>query len=188
MPPALNPGAPAGADDLLADDDDWFGEGSAFDSGEELANALMALAGGGTAPTAAAVRARTDWNEDDAGGGEAFEPLIRSRAGDSTTGGHAAAEFQVASMPSRRGSSLRDPQTAPGRWSAPGTNDRAQRTGWAIRQSVQILKTTEDIIRRIREEAVDVSWRAAFTAMSEGNVVPPRRIRRDQKRAAAAQR
>jgi hypothetical protein len=148
-------------------DDDWFGEGSVFESGEGLAAALMALAGGGVAAVE-------------------FEPVAREPRRPAGSLGGPPPEFQVSPMPSAvAAGSLRQRGPAPSRWFQ-RTNDtaRAQRTGWAIRQSVKTLKMTEDMISRLREEAMEVSWRAAGSAMVRSEVKPTRRIRREIKARA----
>ena len=146
-------------------DDDWFGEGSAFDSGEGLAAALMAMAGGSAV--------------------EEFESVVREPRHSAGFLAGPSPEFQVTHMPSAVATPLRERGPAPSRWFQ-RTNeiDRAQRTGWAIRQSVQTLKTTEAIISRLRAEAVDVTWRAAGLAIVHADATPTRRIRREVKARA----
>ena len=123
------------------DDEDWFGDGSAFDSGEELAAALMSMSGS-ISPAATQIAASRA-NDAQAGELPAFEaaefpPLAGS-----------VPEFQIGSSTSPTGA---------GSWNRRVTSGD---TRWSIRNSVKTLKMTEDVVRRLREEAVEVAWRAA---------------------------
>jgi hypothetical protein len=148
-------------DDALGEE--WFGEGSVFDSAEELAAALLALAtpalagavvGGPVAPA----------------GNLGAAPSATSRSASTPPRGLVAepmGEFQVAAMPSF---AKRPP--APVRPHSPGWQptpeiSRPQATGWSIRQSVQILRTTEEILVRLREEAATLAWEWAAAAHRE---------------------
>lgn len=133
----------------LLDEDDWFGDGSAFDSGEDLAAALMAFSGA-TAPealTGAPVPTFEVAPFDQAAAAAAAMPAVPL----------SAPEFQVAELP---GGSGRSTSSASGGRSW-GTRPGGEKSGWGIRNSVKMLKTTEDVIRRLREDAVEVTWRAA---------------------------
>jgi hypothetical protein len=109
------------------EEDDWFGEGSAFDSGEDLAAALLALAG-----TAGA-------------NGEHDATVI--------AGAPAAAPAPVPLTWSvRKPGAVAIPTRQPGR------------SGWSIRNSVQLLHQAEEIIDRLRQEAVQATFDAAARA------------------------
>jgi hypothetical protein len=109
------------------EEDDWFGEGSAFDSGEELAAALLALA--------------------------------------RTPG--ANGERDVAAI---TGAQFATPTAVPLTWSVrkPGAvaipTRQPGRSGWSIRNSVQLLHQAEEIIDRLRQEAVQATFDAAARA------------------------
>jgi hypothetical protein len=158
--------APLG-DDVLGED--WFGEGSVFDSGEELAAALLALvsaapdavrdAGAGREATSAAVDAVVvPSGPPPAPAGAPQTQLAEERLG----------EFQVAAMPSfvKRAP---DRRTSPGAgWQrSPSAVSRPQGGGWSIRQSVQILRSTEESLVRLREEAADLAWQWALVVHRE---------------------
>jgi hypothetical protein len=131
-------------------EEDWFGEGSAFSSGEELASALMALVGSRAAPAAAVPPPPPP--------AMPFVDAPRSRA---AALAEPVDEFQVASMPSFQGRGDALPaeqrQRASGWRQAPAPTS-PQRTGWSIRQGVQILRLTEETIVRLREEAAERTW------------------------------
>lgn len=167
MPPPLDSPAPE-AEDLLAGD--WFGEGSAFDTGEDLANALMVLA---SAQAGGPVRALSL----SPGPIATAEPVValdgfRPRPPERTPAPpEAPDEFQVATMPSSRG---REPSGWAGRPSAPvgrrswsGVGPGSERTGWSIRQSVQTLRIAEDTLCRLREEAAQLAWHFAAAVHEE---------------------
>ena len=165
-PPPFEFPAPA-ADELLGED--WFGEGSVFDTGEDLATALAALA-----------RGEMVWPVDvlDLAGvsvpppAPADLPVTREPARRLPAGPAAPPqppdEFQVAPMPSSRG----EPPTgwalhAPRPISRPrqlGAGAAPERSGWSIRQSVQTLRMTEDALYRLREEAAQLTWQLAALA------------------------
>jgi hypothetical protein len=134
--------------EVVLDEDDWFGDGSAFDSGEDLAAALMAFAG------------VTDPGMDPGGAANpSFEVAEYNPAQVAQVPRpQAPTEFQLAELPATA-----RPEAASVR-SGWGQRTGAQRGGWAIRNSVKMLKTTEDVMRRLREDAVEVSWRAAQVA------------------------
>jgi hypothetical protein len=163
--------APA-ADELLGED--WFGEGSAFDTGEDLATALAALASG-----------EMVWPVDtlDLSGVSVPSPAPAGRPATHQPAEWPPAgpvappqppdEFQVATMPSSRGG----PPTgwalhAPRSISRPrrlGAGAAPERSGWSIRQSVQTLRMTEDALYRLREEAAQLTWQLAALAHREIN-------------------
>ena len=167
MPPPHDSPAPD-AEDLL--DGDWFGEGSAFDTGEDLANALMVLA---SAQAGGPVRALSlSPGPTVAAEAEVALDGVRPRPPQRAPApAEPADEFQVATMPSSR---EREPSGWAGRPSAPvgrrswsGTGPGSQRTGWSIRQSVQTLRIAEDTLCRLREEAAQLAWRFAAAVHEE---------------------
>ncbi len=167
MPPPLDSPAPD-AEDLLGGD--WFGEGSVFDTGEDLADALMVLA---SAQAAGPVRALSLSPgpiaiAEPAVALDGLRPRPSQRA---PAPSEPPDEFQVATMPSSR---EREPSGWAGRPSAPvgrrswsGAGPGSQRTGWSIRQSVQTLRIAEDTLCRLREEAAQLAWRFAAAAHEE---------------------
>jgi hypothetical protein len=168
---AQNPGA-----DLPSlDDDDWFGDGSAFDSGEDLAAALFAMAGADapsemadTSPLAAAVAAVAPPRA-------APQPPAPPRAAPAVPDGPAVFEkFHVAAAPS---TPVIDEQWVPiARPGFPAAEEpgpwkerpvRGDRKGWSIRQGVTMLKMTEEVITRLRVDAIEVAWAAAGVAVGQ---------------------
>lgn len=145
--------------------EDWFADGTAFESGEALASALLALAGAAV-PAAPA-------------GAPASPPPGRVPAFPPAPPAHreqpAIAEFQVAAMPSSQ--HRREPAAAggegedPSGWARvaapPPRREGARRSGWSIRQSVQVLRVTEEILLRLREEAAELAWHLASAALRE---------------------
>jgi hypothetical protein len=168
-PPPLEFPAPV-ADELPGED--WFGEGSVFDTGEDLANALAALAGGQMVWPAdaldlsgASVSSRAT-----AGGSATDEPAEWPSAGPATPA-QPPDEFQVATMPSARagpptGWSLHPPAPLRGKRRFGGAA-APERSGWSIRESVQMLRMTEDTLYRLREEAAQLTWQLAAAAHRE---------------------
>jgi hypothetical protein len=157
------------ADDLLGED--WFGEGSVFDTGEELATALAALGSGQMvwpvdALELSGVSVPSPGPAGGPGEGTAEWPPARP-----TTPPQPPDEFQVATMPSSRGG----PPTGWGRRAAVsisrprrlGGGATPERSGWSIRQSVQMLRMTEDTLYRLREEAAQLTWQLAALAHRE---------------------
>lgn len=140
--------------DVVLDEDDWFGDGSAFDSGEDLAAALMAFAGvtdPGMEPGGAAIPSFEVAEYNPAQVAQVPRP-------------QGPTEFQIAELPATA-----RPETATVRSGWGQRQGGAQRNGWAIRNSVKMLKTTEDVMRRLREDAVEVCWRAAQVASHQSN-------------------
>ena len=45
-----------------------------------------------------------------------------------------------------------------------GAGAAPERSGWSIRQSVQMLRMTENALYRLREEAAQLSWQLAALA------------------------
>ena len=153
--------------DLSAlDDEDWFGEGSAFDSGEDLAAALMAMAGGGASPEAA--------------GGLQFAPLSPddaiSRGAGVQEASHGFAfeptrDEEVVVAPSHGeevGSQTAPTEEAPQPGWHPQTL-KARRSGqrdWTFRNGILAMRKAEDSIARMRKSAIEVSWVAAGVVLA----------------------
>ncbi len=163
MTPPFDLPAPA-ADELLGED--WFGEGSVFDSGEDLATALAGLASGALVWPVAALNLP---GVPVAAPGPS-EHTLPSQGISWASDGPAvppqpADEFQVATMPSARGEpptgwALRSPAPL-SRQRRLGGGPAPDRSGWSIRQSVQMLRMTEDTLYRLREEAAQLTWQLA---------------------------
>jgi hypothetical protein len=141
-------------------DDEWFGEGSAFDSGEDLAAALFALAG--ATRSEAIPKAEIIWPTPVPPADTVFEEMQRP---DDLAG-------------ARRPGSLHgdgsETSAAPLTWSIRSAGEQllppkvSGRTGWTIRNSVAVLHRTEDAIARLREEAVAMAFLAAAEACGRG--------------------
>jgi hypothetical protein len=141
-------------------EDEWFGEGSAFDSGEDLAAALFALAG--TSATTAIPKPEISW------------PTLVAPDSDP---GFVEVERSSALEGARRPGSLygaRGGNAAPDSWSVRSPGEQllppkvSGRTGWTIRNSVAVLHRTEEAIARLREEAVAMAFLAAAEACGRG--------------------
>jgi hypothetical protein len=154
-------------------DDEWFGEGSAFDSGEDLAAALFALAG---------VTHRGEPSEAEVSPPVAPVPPVESAFFE--------VERPTALESARRPYSSRGLTTAspapPRSWSVRAPGDAllpptvSGRSGWTIRNSVAVLHRTEDAIARLREDAVAMAFLAAAEACGRGR--PPSLERRQHPR------
>jgi hypothetical protein len=141
-------------------DDEWFGEGSAFDSGEDLAAALFALAG--ETRSAAVPKPEILWPTSAAEADPVFEEVQRPGTLDGARrpgtlyggphGGSARPESWSVRSP---GEQLLPPKVS-------------GRSGWTIRNSVAVLHRTEDAIARLREEAVAMAFLAAAEACGRG--------------------
>jgi hypothetical protein len=139
---------------ISSDEDDWFGEGNAFESGEELASALLAMA---EEPEEAEVIAESQLEHTAGGQRETFVLLDA----DALLKPAASSEQPVSAAPPSTGSrswSVRAPGAIPLPPRAPG------RSGWTIRNSVQVLQRTEEIINGLRHEAIVTALGAAFRA------------------------
>ena len=166
LPPIGFPAA--GTEELLGED--WFGAGSVFDTGEDLATALLGLANGEVSwpvpvLTLPAGAPASPAPPEPPAGGAAIGPA--AMAPPSPEHAH---EFQVATMPSAR----ETPSGWAGRSPAPVDRRRwpreglpHQSTGWSIRQSVQTIRVTEDILSRLREEAAQITWHYAAATHRE---------------------
>ncbi|MGD1052949.1 MAG: hypothetical protein ABR950_03885 [Candidatus Dormibacteria bacterium] len=168
-PPSLEFPTP-GADELLGED--WFGEGSVFDSGENLASALAALASGEMVwPVDALELSGVSLASDARDSGFEVEAPAGWPPGATATPSQPPEEFQIATMPSARGGpptgwALRAPVSVRlGRRLGGAT--MPERSGWSIRQSVQVLRMTEDTLYRLREEAAQLTWQLAALAHRE---------------------
>jgi hypothetical protein len=155
----------ATAGEASVQDDEWFGEGSAFDSGEDLAAALFALAG--TARIDAIPKAESDWptGMEDVRGSEGDSNFVEV----ARTGGLDGAR-RAGSMPS----GTRTATSTPGAWSVRSPGEQllppkvSGRSGWTIRNSVTVLHRTEEAIAHLREEAVAMAFLAAAEACGRG--------------------
>jgi hypothetical protein len=143
-------------------DDEWFGEGSAFDSGEDLAAALFALAG--ATRNDAIPKAEVIWPS-------AFQaPEPESDFVEVARGG----DVETTQRPGSRYGSERPSSSSPGSWSVRSPGEQllppkvSGRSGWTIRNSVAVLHRTEDAIARLREEAVAMAFLAAAEACGRG--------------------
>jgi hypothetical protein len=148
-------------------EEDWFGEGSFFDSGEELASALFALAGT-VDPSLGAPPAHAEPSPAQPAGPHAeFEFIDRYAVADAAPGRPAPA---VGSTPAPKTWSIRTSASSvlPPR--------RAGQSGWSIRNSVQVLHRTDDVLRRLREEAVATAFSSAAAVFrhSRAAAAPPR--------------
>jgi hypothetical protein len=146
-----------------AEEDDWFGEGNAFESGEELASALLAMAEHpdevpASAPEAAS-EARAEYRID-----ETFVLTDRSSPAQTAPIRTPASEDGSAAAP--RGWSVRSPGAIPLPPRAPG------RSGWSIRNSVKVLQHTEDVLNALREEAIVAALLAASRALHPERSLP----------------
>jgi len=147
MADSPSPPLAAGSDlelvrEQIDDEEDWFGEGSSFDSGEDLAAALFAMAG--NAPPA-------------------LEPVESTKAPailTVNTGG-----FRIVESVSPPSSDASKPQ-----WGVreASTREQSAEPRWGIRHSVQILKRTEQVMARLQRDAVEVTFSAASLAVSQG--------------------
>jgi hypothetical protein len=142
-------------------DEEWFGEGSAFDSGEDLAAALFALAGAKFTEPAAVVDQLWPVATPAADGDTVFVEVQRPGA------------VAEASRPyGLRSSSA--PSVSPRNWSVRTPGDAllprtvSGSTGWTIRNSVAVLHRTEDAIAHLREDAVAMAFLAAAEACGRG--------------------
>ncbi len=168
-PPPLEFPAPA-ADELLGED--WFGEGSVFDTGEDLATALAALGSGEMVwPVDALDLPGVSVASPAPAGGPATGQPDAWQPARVATPSQPPDEFQVATMPSWRGGppsgwALRVPVSV-SRLRRPGGGATPERSGWSIRQSVQMLRMTEDTIYRLRSEAAELTWQLAALAYRE---------------------
>jgi len=158
----------ASVDEPSGSQEEWFGEGSAFDSGEDLAAALFALAAASPAPRAQATE--SIWPALPAVD-ETFVEVQRNHSGRETT------RVPAAPVPVRSPSAAPSPRTwsvrAPGESLLPRTVSGS--SGWTIRNSVAVLHRTEEAIAKLREDAVEMTFLAAAEARGRGR---PRNLER----------
>ena len=143
---------PASSREVAAEpEEDWFGEGSFFDSGEELATALFALAG----TVDPALGAPPTYDEP-----AAVAPVVVHSEFELLDGYEPARVAPVSPAPATEAPA---PQTWGIRTSASAILPprRSGESGWSIRNSVQVLHRTDDVLRRLREEAVVTAFSSA---------------------------
>lgn len=149
----VRPGAPAdaGPPDLTSlDDEDWFGEGSAFDSSEDLAAALLAMMGDGNSEPQ-----NLEFHEVAAGNPQEelqspstpimFEPT-RKEAPKPPWEGQPTVGWAVASGLAAK---------------------RAGKREWSFRNGILAMRKTEDAMAQLRRAAIEVTWAAANTVLVE---------------------
>jgi len=146
-------------------EEDWFGEGSSFDSGEELATALFALAGT-VDPSLGAPPAYDQPDAEPAAAVHSEFVLLD--------------EYEPATAaPVRPPPATETP--APTTWGIRASGSsilprRSGQSGWSIRNSVQVLHRTDDVLRKLREEAVVTAFSSAAAVFqhSRGAAGQPR--------------
>ena len=171
----MSTGATAVAGRSSTQDDEWFGEGSAFDSGEDLAAALFALAG--TTRSGVSPPPEVIWPTPVAEVAEVADvnPVYVEvqRSGD----------FAGARRPGSSSGAAMRASASPASWSVRSPGEQllppkvSGRTGWTIRNSVAVLHRTEDAIARLREEAVAAAFLAAAEACGRGRLASLERRR-----------
>jgi hypothetical protein len=161
----MNTGTMAAAGGASVQDDEWFGEGSAFDSGEGLAAALFALAG--TTRIAAIPKAEVIWSA-------ALEAVQAPDSDNDFVEVARTGGLDTARRPGSLHNGASAPNNSPGSWSVRSPGEQllppkvSGRSGWTIRNSVAVLHRTEDAIARLREEAVAMAFLAAAEACGRG--------------------
>jgi hypothetical protein len=184
-----------------ADDEDWFGDGSAFNSQAELASALLNVDGSAQPPAEpeiAPLESEVPAEEPEAGtpdepeaalqefavAPQEFEatphkPTMNGQANGHMDGGHAGGHFDFVDPRDPSGALVEPappPLPAPAppvlpTWSVriPGVQllpaRQPGRTGWSMGNSVRILRQTEELVARLREQAVVAAFAAAARAM-----------------------
>ena len=158
----MTTGTMATVEGASVQDDEWFGEGSAFDSGEDLAAALFALAGE-TRPDAIP-KAEVIWPTAFQAPESDNDFVEVARTGEPDGAGRPESGYGRA----------RPSSSSPGSWSVRSRGEQllpptlSGRSGWTIRNSVAVLHRTEDAIARLREEAVAMAFLAAAEACGRG--------------------
>jgi hypothetical protein len=142
-------------------DDEWFGEGSAFDSGEDLAAALFALAG--TSVTTVISKPEISWPSFVAP--DADPVFVEVERPTSLDGARRPGSVSAGAQ-GGNGTSNTWSVRSPGEQLLPPT--MSGRKGWTIRNSVAVLHRTEDAIAKLREEAVAMAFLAAAEACGRG--------------------
>lgn len=143
---------------------DWFGEHAPFDSIAQLAAALPSLevVTPGLVPSTATTGAAAPPAGADPEDGELEDELgqlfeiIRARETDVSAPAAVIAESSAAPPPTW---SVRIAGVDPLPLREPG------RSGWSMRNSVQILRRAEDLVLRLRQEAVITAFDAAARAL-----------------------
>jgi hypothetical protein len=147
-------------------DDEWFGEGSAFDSGEDLAAALFALAGTSVKASTTATLApapEISWPTFVAPDADPVFVEVERPAG-----------LDGAKRPGSQYGGARGAVSSSNTWSVRSPGEQllpptmSGRKGWTIRNSVAVLHRTEDAIAKLREEAVAMAFLAAAEACGRG--------------------
>jgi hypothetical protein len=145
-------------------DDEWFGEGSAFDSGEDLAAALFALAGTSVkASTTATPAPEISWPTFVAPDADPVFVEVERPTG-----------LDGARRPGSQYSGAKGAASSSNTWSVRSPGEQllpptmSGRKGWTIRNSVAVLHRTEDAIAKLREEAVAMAFLAAAEACGRG--------------------
>ena len=154
--------------------DDWFGDGTAFNSQAELAAALHAMSEAPLAPVQrqshvpAADTDRAGDVGDDAADGVVSDAdvtfeLVEHRSPAAPVPRPKAAKPHAESEPSVATWSVRVPgvQLLPQR--QPG------RTGWSLQNSVRILRQADELVLRLREEAIVTAFSATARALRGGD-------------------
>lgn len=145
-------------------EDGWFGDGSAFDSGEDLAAALLELAGKPVEARAALAEEPASSVFEERMGSDLMFEMLRpehdERGRSIETTARARSWGSVSNTPLtwtvRTPGSAEVPQRTPGK------------TGWSIRSSVAMLQRTEEVLLSLREEAVSQTLAAASRAVRTG--------------------
>jgi hypothetical protein len=148
-------------------DDEWFGEGSAFDSGEDLAAALFALAGTSVKASTTSVPTLSPeistWPTFVAPDTDPVFEEVERPAG-----------LDGARRPGSQYGGARGAVSSSNTWSVRSPGEQllpptmSGRKGWTIRNSVAVLHRTEDAIAKLREEAVAMAFLAAAEACGRG--------------------
>jgi hypothetical protein len=142
------------------EEDGWFGDGSAFDSGEDLAAALMNLAGTPVGRAAVAEEPVASVFEEHQRSNDMIFELLTPATGEVRT--------LEATAPPRKWSSDGQAHTwterQPGSMTLPSR--KPGKTGWSIRSSVLLLQRAEEVLIILREEAVDRSLLHAARAIN----------------------
>ena len=165
---------PEELDAAECEDSDWFGETSPFENEAQLASALPLILMPAPADDMAEAVAPEPVPDADAPAPDA-EP---EAAGHGALLSHAAHIFEVvdprlAAQPQDSDDAVAFGGDSAGGWSVrvPGVEPLPQRlpgrSGWSIRNSVRILRRAEDLIFRLRQEAVVAAFDAAARALRE---------------------
>jgi len=152
-PPNAPPGsgmAHEEAPDLSAlDDEDWFGDGSAFDSGEDLAAALLVMAGAGSAEEIAGSSSAVEIE---------FDPVQPQRTPPADL---PPAAQGVEFVPSGGGQEGQTGSTEGWRVVSGLGERRAGAHKWSFRHGILAMRQTEDAMGRLQRGAVETAWAAA---------------------------